>query len=58
MSILQRLAERLGFGTTGRARIPYEGCWACANGKHGQMHESTCTCCRNGHIPPSLPRQL
>lgn len=47
---LKRLAKALGLGkTTGGARIPYEGCWACSQGKHGQKFDNTCTCCRNGH---------
>lgn len=29
--------------------IPYEGCWACALGRHGAMFDNTCTCCRNNH---------
>lgn len=54
---LQRLAQALGLGTTtGGARIPYEGCWACSIGKHGQMHDNLCTCCRNGHASPSQTR--
>lgn len=54
---LQRIAQALGLGrTTGGARIPYEGCWACSLGKHGVTYDGTCTCCRNSHAPASLTR--